>query len=301
MIDYQYLLKNPRLFRALTGHNEEQFRKLLKHFQSHLESYSFSYTRSGKKRIRSYGGGRKSPSFGKPSKLLVLILFYIRAYPTFDLLQIFYKIDKAALHRHIQLGLKCLELSVTHKIPLPAKKTRSMNELLLIIPELKEHLIDASEQPINRPKRNQEFYYSGKKKRHTIKRQVIITADKKIISISKTVEGKRHDKQLAEDLSYHENAPPGSVCLADLGYQGLKIDKKTVRVITPIKKKRGKNLTEGQRATNRCLSSVRIRVEHVIGHLKFNRIFSDKVRYRLNIHDQVANIVAGIYNLKLET
>ncbi|MDR2528645.1 MAG: transposase family protein, partial [Synergistaceae bacterium] len=36
--------------------------------------------------------------------------------------------------------------------------------------------MDVTESPIERPKRNQRKYYSGKKKRHTLKTQIIINA-----------------------------------------------------------------------------------------------------------------------------
>lgn len=300
MIDYHYLLKNPRLFRAFVGIDLKIFKELLKGFETELEMYLSKYTKEGHKRRRALGGGMKSDKFDKPSKLMALTLFYIRAYPTYDLLQIFYQIDKSALHRHIQLGLRILEKAVGHKIPLPARRTSTLEELFIVIPELREHIVDASEQPVNRPKKNQKLYYSGKKKRHTIKRQFVVTPDRKIISVSYAVEGKKHDKTLAEESSYLVHAPPDSTGLADLGYQGIDTEGLSVKIGMPIKKKAGKDLTQDEKATNRSLSSIRVIGEHVIGHLKFNRIYSDKIRYRLPVHDQISNIVAGIHNLKLE-
>ena len=63
---------------------------------------------------------------------------------------------------------------------------------------------------------------------------------------------------------------------------------------------RGRELTEEEKLTNRVLSSARVGVEHVIGHLKFNRIYADKVRYRLPLHDILSNVICGMYNMKLE-
>ena len=54
--------------------------------------------------------------------------------------------------------MKVLEKTLGHHLPLPAKKCNSISELFIIIPELKEHILDATEQPINRPKYNQEEY-----------------------------------------------------------------------------------------------------------------------------------------------
>jgi len=301
MIQYHYITKNPRLFKAFTGHSVDQFHKLLPLFTFELELYSHNFTRNGHIRYRAFGGGCKSTQFDKPSKLLALTLFYIRAYPTFDLLQILFCIDKAAIHRHICLGIKLLEKALKSKVPLPARKATRIEHLFTLIPELEEYIIDATEQPINRPKYNQKQYYSGKKKRHTIKRQIIVTPDKKVISISSAVEGKKHDKTLAEETMYFTHAPPGSTGLSDLGYQGIDIKGFNLKIAMPIKKVRGKKLSNEDKQTNRVLSGVRVRAEHVIAQLKFNRIFSDKIRYRLDQHNRIANVVAGMYNLKLET
>ena len=40
--------------------------------------------------------------------------------------------------------------------------------------DLRELFFDATERPTRRPKRGQRAYYSGKKKRHTLKTQVVV-------------------------------------------------------------------------------------------------------------------------------
>ena len=53
-------------------------------------------------------------------------------------------------------------------------------------------LIDVTEQPIQRPKKykDRNKYYSGKKKRHTQKVELIMKSNGKIISISKSYPGR---------------------------------------------------------------------------------------------------------------
>ena len=70
----------------------------------------------------------------------------------------------------------------------------------------------------NDPKK-QKQHYSGKKKCHTQKAQVII--DQATLEIIATAfsQGKKHDFQLFKE-SYGGIAPE-IVCLADSGYQGL--------------------------------------------------------------------------------
>ena len=57
-------------------------------------------------------------------------------------------------------------------------------------------IIDCTEQPIQRPSRKQRRWYSGKKKRHTIKTEIVITENGQIVSISKPAPGRVHDLEI---------------------------------------------------------------------------------------------------------
>jgi len=46
----------------------------------------------------------------------------------------------------------------------------------------------------------------------------------------------------------------------------------------PKKKPRGKELTDEEKAKNKVISSIRVRIEHVIGGIKRMRITTDKFR-----------------------
>lgn len=287
-----------RRTKAWIGMTVKDFKLLLPKFEAAYNAQRENYRKDT--RQRNIGGGRPPKIFDKPSKLLFATLFFIRVYPTFDLLEGIFCLDKSNLHHWITLGMSLVEDEVKEKLPITAEKTNNITDLLKLVPELRRHLTDATEQPINRPKYNQEFYYSGKKKRHTIKRQVIVTPNKKLIGISSAVEGKRHDKQLERDTRYLAHSPPGTRRLTDTAYADKTTDTLWgITTISPYKKPIGADLTEEQKIFNKNLSSIRVRVEHVIGHLKFNRIFSDKVRYRKMDPNQISNIVGGLYNFKL--
>ena len=104
-------------------------------------------------------------------------------------------------------------------------RINSFEAWILEYPDLKEFLVDATEREIQRPKdkTNQQFYYSGKKKRHTVKNQLLVNStSKKILYVSGSVEGKRADKTLFEDDPVSLYLPPGSVGMADKAY--LKAD-----------------------------------------------------------------------------
>ena len=100
---------------------------------------------------------------------------------------------------------------------------------------LEEILIDATEIQIQRPKKKQREFYSGKKKKHTIKFEIQTDARGKILNISKAYCGKTHDFKIRKTS---EHVPKDVTILADSGYQGLQgLHPKT---ILPHKRKKKK-------------------------------------------------------------
>lgn len=82
--------------------------------------------------------------------------------------------------------------------------------------------------------------------------------------MSATYEGKANDKSLADLEGY--SLPSGSCLYQDMGFQGFVLA--GVTIVQPKKKPRGGELTPQEKATNRRISSVRIRIEHAIGGVK---------------------------------
>ena len=81
--------------------------------------------------------------------------------------------------------------------------------------------------------KKQKKFYSGKKKRHSLKSQVIL--DKKSRKIIGTAfsNGRKHDFKLFKESKYHIHK--NTKILTDTGYQGIK--KLHVRAELPKKKK----------------------------------------------------------------
>ena len=80
---------------------------------------------------------------------------------------------------------------------------------------------DASERELQRPVKieQQKAKYSGKKKTHTDKHLLLVNENtKRVVYLSPTVEGKKHDKKLADEsqISYPLNAS----LTKDTGFQG---------------------------------------------------------------------------------
>ena len=81
-----------------------------------------------------------------------------------------------------------------------------------------EFVIDGTERPINRPKDKdkQKRYYSGKQKGHKVKNNVITVRGGKVVYLSGTAEGKRHDKKIADEEHYRFRS--GSKLLQDTDF-----------------------------------------------------------------------------------
>jgi hypothetical protein len=118
-----------------------------------------------------------------------------------------------------------------------------------------------------------------------------------ICFVSATYEGKGNDKTLAELEGYR--LPPGSSLYQDRGFQGFVLA--DVTMIQPKKKPRGGELTPPEQATNRRMSSTRIRIEHAIGGVKRSRMVKDKIRLlKDGIRDTIMETCCGLHNFRLQ-
>ncbi len=131
-------------------------------------------------------------------------------------------------------------------------------------------LIDATETPIERPKKKQKYFYSGKKKRHTLKTQIIVDKKKREIICTSFSNGKRHDFRLFKESGVHIH--PEIKSLTDTGYQG--IHKLHPNSALPKKKTKNNPLTKEDKKNNRELSSERVLNENVIGMVKRKRLIN---------------------------
>ena len=109
--------------------------------------------------------------------------------------------------------------------------------------------------------------------------------------------GKRHDFRLFKESKTRIH--PDINVLTDSGYQGLqKIHFKTQM---PNKRSKKSPLTREDKKINQQLSSDRVLNENVIGNLKRFKIISDRYRNRRKRFSLRFNLIAGIYNLELNS
>ena len=114
-----------------------------------------------------------------------------------------------------------------------------------------------------------------KKKQHTLKNNLIIDAQCKVVLLTPSFSGKTHDKRVADSVGH--SVPVGSQLYQDTGFEGFTLF--GITIIEPKKKPRGGELTVEEKARNRTISSIRIRIEHAIGGVKRFRIVKDKLRH----------------------
>jgi len=153
-------------------------------------------------------------------------------------------------------------------------------------------IVDSFETPVPRPSdyEAQRRVYSGKKKDHTLKTQVVSDGEGEILEVRAGYRGPQSDKRVYEQSDV-SNRYKRATKQADLAYKGIK------GVKTPHKKPKGKELTEKQKEENRAFSSSRVRVEHGIRRIKSFRIVRDEFRLGFGLFGMVVSTVVGLVQL----
>jgi hypothetical protein len=291
------ILTHPRTMQALTGISKREFEDLLVTFEhSFLENKRMASTAT----IRKFGGGRKGTLATMQEKLFY-ILFYMKTYPTFDVAGAWFDLDATNACKNTHILLAALEKSLGRKIVLPARKVRSIDELFEKFPEIKDVFVDGLERPVQRPRnqKRQRKLYSGKKKNHT-KKSVILTDEyKRVLFLTKSKSGRRHDKRLADKNSIFEHIPEGICVWVDTGFQGVsQLHRNTMM---PKKATKKRPLTPEEKQENKLISGIRVIVEHAIGGIKRFRAVSEKYRNHTPcMDDRLLLNAAGLWNLHVQ-
>lgn len=259
-----------RQFGYLTGVSPEVFVSMASRLRPAWERLCRCKNRAG----RPYGVG------GLEDHLLVMLILY-RCHITQDFVALLYGVDKATICR----SLRRIE-------PLAKRALGVKRALRVTEDEAQALLIDATEQPVQRPRRKQKCWYSGKKKRHCIKNEIVTTQTGRIVCVSKSTPGTVHD------ITIRRRGPPlpeKSHAYADSGYQGYQDDHPALDI--PYKKPKKGKLSKDEKDYNHALSRFRVRVEHTIGRMKKFRILADRFRYPRTRHSIKFSIIAGITNI----
>lgn len=155
-----------RQFRALTGLDKNDFNSLAAEFnETHLEIQAEYYQEFEDFYDRKPSAGG-SPIFKLPSQKLFLTLFYLKSYPTFDVLGFTFNCSGKTAHENLYKFLHILEKTLDKLSVLPKRSFETVDEFIAFTKDHKDLLIDATERIHHRKKDQEEQrkYYNGKKK-----------------------------------------------------------------------------------------------------------------------------------------
>ena len=155
-------------------------------------------------------------------------------------------------------------------------------------------MVDSSEQVRERPKlyQEQKKFYSGKKKNHTLKNQLIVLPNgAEIVDVTVGKPGPSSDINLfrARQAEFAANQK----FKGDKGYIG------EVQIETPHKKPKKQELTPKQKEENKQMSAERIVIEHVIRLVKIFRVAQERFRLRPQSYERVILTVCGLVRLRV--
>lgn len=297
MINTQRIFKSDRACKALLGVSKDEFETLIPVFEQCLITWRWQVKPNRK---RAMGGGQKGDLPTGADKL-AFILMYLKIYPTYDVMSLLTDRERSKCCESVQQFLPVLEMALGRKLVLPERKITSVDEFLRKFPEAKDIFVDGSERRTQRPRnsKRQRKLYSGKKKATTRKNILVSDEHKKILILTPTKSGRRHDKRLVDKAQLIEHIPDKVTIWADTGFQG--IQHKHSNLMMPAKARKKQPLTDDQKQNNRVISGLRIVVEHAIGGMKRFKTASDIYRNRLpNLDDQFMVVAAGLWNLHLQ-
>ena len=157
---YKNLIKQSRLLKTVTGLNQKEFDILKNPFEQQWEQYMSRYTFEGKKRNRKRKV-RTNSTFKCTEDMMIFILYHYRHNPTQDLMGLEYDLPQPKISKWIQQLEPLLEKTLKALNLHPARSSSDLDGRLV---ESVAVLLDGSERPIQRPKYDQQEFYSGKKR-----------------------------------------------------------------------------------------------------------------------------------------
>lgn len=157
-------------------------------------------------------------------------------------------------------------------------------------------LVDSFETSVPRPSEpnKQKRLYSGKKKQHTLKTQIITDEEGEVLQIDPGHPGPTNDKTLYEKSDAEQTFPEAQK-QADLAYLGVPY------MIVPHRRKNCRKikneLTDEQKEVNRQLASIRVHAEHGIRRIKGWNILRSNYRLATGLFATVAHATVGLVQL----
>ncbi len=294
------LRQHPAVFRSLTGLSVGVFDDLAADVLPAVADAEFA-RRDRPDRDRAVGAGHP---FGLgPADRLLLAVVWLRVYPTHAVLGYLFGVSETAARRVLTRTLPVLAAAGkdTMRMPDPGKHARRNLPALLEGTPALAVLVDTFEQPTHRPKRCHRAYYSGKKKRHTLKAQVGVDEETgRVVHVPPSVPGPTADLNLLKRSRLLGCRPRGVGVIGDKAYIGAGDLRPGVACGTPRRKPRKKPHPPGNRRYNRAVSRRRIGVEHTIRRLRVFQALTQVNRHGRTKHENRVRAVAGLVNRMID-
>ena len=295
-----HLRQHPAVFRHLTGLPVAAFDALAGDLRP-------AFAAAERARL-GRPGRRRAPGAGHPFALgmadqLLLTVVWLRHYPTQEVLGFLFGVSDTAALRAARRLLPLLERAGrdTMRMPDPGRgRRKGLPALLRDTPGLAV-LVDTFEQRVQRPRRRQRAYYSGKRKAHTLKSQVAVDEETgRVVHVADSRPGPWADLEVLRRSGLRRLLPRGVGVLGDLAYVGVAGWHPEGLGATPRRKPRGQPRPEEDRRYNRAFARRRIVVEHAIGRLRRYRAPGETDRHRRRGHAARVRAVAGLVNRVLD-
>lgn len=292
------LKKHPLVFRSATGLTSSEFDDYAAPLAIKLAEQQRK-TLERPDRRRAIGGGRNQDLDERDQLLLTIV--WLRLYPTYEVLGYLFGISDSSAYRVVKRCLPLLEESGREEMQrsqahAARKRGYDLEGIFDQIPGLVV-IVDAFEQEIERPSNRQEAdrYYSGKKKRHTLKSQVTVDAyTGEVLDVAPSESGRSHDKGCFNRSGTPQRFPEDTAYMADLGYQGLEKDLPNAAI--PRKKPREKPRPAEDKDYNTKFASARVVVEHTIGQIRNHQALTNRDRHHRHHHTDRVVAVSGLVN-----
>ncbi len=242
MLKYDELKEKPREFLSVTSLTDEEFQVLLPTFERCYEFLSPPKPKATKKKKqRAKGGGRRA-KLASISEKLLFILAYQKTSPLQTLHGFQFGLSQGRVNYWVHRLLPVVQMSLQELGMKPLRKGAEVAASIEGSEGGANFSLDAAERLLQRPvnKEKQKAKYSGKRKTHTDKNLLLVNENtKKVVYLSETVEGKMHDKKLADKskIKYPKNAS----LTQDTGFQGYQPEE----VLVQQPKKSKKSRTDG--------------------------------------------------------
>lgn len=299
MFTYEKVKEKPKLFLCMTCLTVEEFIILLSYFEQAWDEYIEREYKNREDRERAYGAGQDRDTLKIIEDKLLFILYYCKCYPLQEILGFEFGMSQSTANEWIHILAKVLQTALDKGGHIPERVPENLEATLSAEKET-DVSIDGTERKIQRPTDNEEqkAHYSGKKKAHTVKNNIVGSINtKKVKYLSQTYEGKTHDKKIADEEN--PSFPEGIHLFKDTGFQGY--EPNGVITLQPKKKPKGKELSNLDKEINSIISRTRIIIEHIIGGVKRCRIVKELFRNTKDkFDDLVMEIACGLHNFRVE-